>query len=142
MTAINPTLNRYTPLAIEARFASRLTRALDDATRELPPGVDERLRIARQQALAKARSEPRSVLSAIPAGVGAVSWSSGGWWPRLALLLPIAALAVGLLAIEQKHREAQIAVAVEIDSALLVDDAPLAAYGDPGFVEFLKSPAN
>lgn len=142
MTAINPTLNRYKPLGTEARFASRITRALDDSCRELPAGVAERLRVAREQAWARARPEPRSVLSATAAGVGVVSWSSGGWWPRIALLLPMAALAAGLIAIEQKHRQAQIAVAVEIDSALLVDDAPLAAYRDPGFVEFLKSAAN
>lgn len=142
MTAIDPILNRYQPLGTEARFASRITRALDDACQTLPPGVGERLRVAREQALAKARPEPRTALSPAAAGVGVVGWSSGGWWPRVALLLPIAALAAGLVAIEHKHRQAQIAVAVEIDSALLVDDAPLAAYRDPGFVEFLKSPAN
>lgn len=143
MTATESTLNRYHPLASEARFAARLARALDESSRALPPGVEERLRIAREQALTKARREPQRLLAAIPAGIAGLSWSSGGGWrTRLALLLPVAALAVGLFAIEQKHREAQIATAVEIDSALLVDDAPLAAYRDAGFVEFLKSPAN
>ena len=28
----------------------------------------------------------------------------------------------------------------DIDTALLADDLPVAAYSDPGFVEFLKAP--
>jgi hypothetical protein len=28
----------------------------------------------------------------------------------------------------------------EIDSALLIDDLPPAAYADPGFLQFLKNP--
>ncbi len=142
MTAAESNLNRYHPLASEARFAARLARALDDSSRALPAGVEERLRVAREQALTKARREPQRLLTVIPAGIAGMGWSSGGWWSRVALLLPVAALAVGLFAIEQKHREAQIAAAVEIDAALLTDDAPLAAYRDAGFVEFLKSPAN
>jgi hypothetical protein len=28
----------------------------------------------------------------------------------------------------------------EVDSALLIDDLPPAAYADPGFLQFLKNP--
>ena len=37
------------------------------------------------------------------------------------------------------RRLQQIAVAAEIDSALLADALPPTAYGDPGFSEFLLS---
>ena len=36
----------------------------------------------------------------------------------------------------------QIAAAAEIDADLLTDSVPPAAYNDPGFLEFLKSPQN
>lgn len=140
MTATRSNPISRNPLGREAMLAARLARTLDGATRSLPPGVEERLRVAREQAVAKARTEPEGVFVGVAAGATSLGWLAGGWWSRMALLVPIVALAVGLFAIEQRHRDAQIATAVEIDSALLVDDAPLDAYRDAGFVEFLKLP--
>ena len=61
-------------------------------------------------------------------------------WFKLASVLPIVALIGGFLLIEHVHQKSQIAAAAEIDAALLADDVPVAAYSDPGFVEFLKAP--
>jgi len=48
-------------------------------------------------------------------------------------------LVAGLVFIQHHHDLQQIEVAAEIDSALLADDLPPAAYGDPGFSEFLRN---
>ena len=38
------------------------------------------------------------------------------------------------------HEQAEIRAAAEIDAALLADDLPPEAYGDPGFGAYLKQP--
>ena len=126
----------------EARFAARLVGFLDEDSRNLPSGVEARLRFAREQAVARSNAE--CATAARPVQLGSVmGWiGSAGWWPRAAALLPLAGLVAGLVLIEQRHREDQVNVAVEIDSGLLTDDAPLLAYRDAGFVEFLKSSTN
>jgi hypothetical protein len=62
------------------------------------------------------------------------------WWLRLASVLPLALLVVGLLLIQRTYLDQQIRAAAEIDEALLTDELPPQAYSDPGFAEFLKSP--
>lgn len=61
--------------ALQARFALRVTARLDEGARQLPHDIGERLRIARQQAVAaaaQARLAPLAV-SATQAGVVAVT---------------------------------------------------------------------
>ena len=55
-------------------------------------------------------------------------------------MLPLLALAAGLIVIQRWHSSTQISAAAEIDASLLADDVPPDAYSDPGFVEFLKTP--
>ena len=55
-------------------------------------------------------------------------------------MLPLLALVGGLVLIQHSQTRAQIRTAAEVDAALLADDLPPAAYGDDGFVEFLKTP--
>lgn len=142
MNPTNDTASQYHPLGHEARFALQLSRLLDEAVQRMPDGVEERLRVAREQAIARARTERQTATAVVPLGGGTLGWLGGGWRSRVAALLPILALVAGLMSIERQHRNDQISAAVEIDSALLTDDAPLAAYRDAGFVEFLKSPTN
>ena len=58
---------------------------------------------------------------------------------RLASALPLVVLVAGLVLIQHHHDLEQITAAAEIDSALLADELPPAAYRDPGFSEFLRS---
>jgi len=131
--------------ALQARFALRVTARLDAASRELPHDITERLKSAREQALARAREVRRteSAQAAHPMGGGTVAIGRGpasGWWLKLAALTPVAALVAGFLLIDRIHTASQIETAAEIDAALLSEDVPPAAYSDPGFVEFLKTP--
>ena len=61
-------------------------------------------------------------------------------WSRLASLLPLIALVAGLAMIQNVMDDDRANELAEIDSALLVDDLPPAAYADPGFLQFLKNP--
>jgi len=139
----NITLNASGREAREARFAYRIAARLNQRADALDGDISERLRFAREKALECARSartaESRSVVG-INASGGALLGGSTGWWVKLASVLPLLALAAGLLLIQHMHQTAQISVAAEIDAELLADDLPPAAYSDAGFVEFLKTP--
>ncbi|MEP7058305.1 MAG: DUF3619 family protein [Caldimonas sp.] len=124
--------------AMQARFARRIVMRLNDEAAQVGGDVAERLRFARESALARAR------LARSPAQVGVTSAGAamlgGGWWVKLASVLPLLALVCGLVLIQRLQATAQISVAAEVDAALLADDLPPTAYRDAGFVEFLKTP--
>jgi len=134
--------------AIQARFGLRVAAHLSESTRELPHDVSERLKASRELALERARLARRAVAATstqTQSNGGTATMIFGGgsgsdWWFKLASIVPIAALVAGFFFIEHAHTREQIAAAAEIDAALLADDVPPAAYSDPGFVEFLKTP--
>jgi hypothetical protein len=131
---------------LEARFALRVTARLTDRARDLHPDVRERLRVATDAALNKARiaRTPASAEVMVPAGLGAMALLSRGmgaaWWVRIGSALPVVALLLGLVMIQRWQDSNQISVAAEVDAALLADDLPPSAYSDIGFAEYLKSP--
>ncbi len=61
------------------------------------------------------------------------------WLWRLASALPIITLVLGLWVLQADYQQEQVQAAAEVDTALLTDDLPPAAYADPGFEEFLRS---
>ncbi len=131
--------------ALQARFALRVASRLSEQSEKLPHDLSERLRVAREQAVARARQ----LRLAQPASGAAIQVSSGGSmslgqppsaWLRLASVLPLMLLVLGLMLIQHLHDQAEIHAAAEVDAALLADDLPPEAYGDPGFVIFLKQP--
>lgn len=131
--------------ALEARLALRIATRLNERADQLPHEIGERLRVARLQAVDRARGMRK--LSTAPAAAGYnhrdATLSLGGpppWWLRAASLVPLAALIGGLVLIQHRYVEQQIEAAAEIDAALLTDDLPPQAYSDPGFAEFLKAP--
>lgn len=124
--------------ALEARFGLRVAAVLEES--DLGHDIDQRLRVAREQALARARTARR--LAGAPAvvgrGGGAASLGGTPWWLRLASFAPLAVLALGLILIDRLDAEEQLRAAAEIDAVLLADDLPPRAYSDPGFAEYLK----
>ena len=84
--------------------------------------------VAAQQVVV-VQSQGRLALSPSPSG-----------WQRLASVLPLMLLVLGLVTIQHLHEQAEIRAAAEIDAALLADDLPPEAYGDPGFGAYLKQP--
>jgi len=128
-------------------FGLRIAARLNSASLELPHDISERLRAARTRAVA-ARLKPQTHLQSNTAVVhqnGAALLNFGGdeglnIWSRLASLLPLIALIAGLALIQNIMDNDRANELAEIDSALLVDDLPPAAYADPGFLQFLKNP--
>lgn len=129
--------------ALEAQYAYRVASLLSAQSDNLPHDVAERLKFARQQAINRvkrvrvlAQAEASQANGASVALLG----GSGPLWMRLAAMLPLIALVAGLFLIQDEHTHTQIQAAADVDAALLGDDLPPAAYDDPGFVEFLKTP--
>jgi Protein of unknown function (DUF3619) len=129
--------------ALQARFALRVTSRLTERSQDLGPDLTERLRFAREKALARAREVRAAEVSPSKQAVraGAAMWTrSSDWWMKLAAVLPVIALVGGLVLIQRSQDKAQVSVAAEVDAALLSDDLPPKAYSDAGFAEFLKTP--
>jgi hypothetical protein len=138
--------------ALEARFGLRVCARLNEAGDSLPHDVSERLRVARDLAVGRARALRKTQLQTQPRIIDAVVNADGTlsprlfggetgepWWVRLSALAPLLLLVAGLLLISNWERHEQISAAAEIDAALLSDDLPPQAYTDPGFDEYLKS---
>jgi len=131
----------------QEQFGLRIAAQLNLATSELPHDISERLRAARTRAIA-ARLKPQIRLQTSPAMVqqnGAALLNFGSdeglnIWSRLASLLPLIALIAGLALIQNIMDDNRANELAEVDSALLIDDLPPAAYADPGFLQFLKNP--
>lgn len=142
-TPPNPSIREVQLEALEARVALRIAGGLNQAANALPHDITERLRFGREQALARAAAARHAVATA-PAVVGHASGAAvlagpPSVWLRFASLLPLLVLAAGLVLIQQHREHEQIAVAAEIDAALLTDELPPTAYGDPGFAEYLRT---
>ena len=129
---------------LEARLAGRIAGALSACSEQLPHDVVERLRFGREQALLLAR-QARAIA---PGDASVVGTSAQGtavlagfmpWVQRAASVFPLLLLVFGLLMIDRWSMREQVLAAAEIDAQLLADDLPPAAYGDPGFAEFVRS---
>ena len=121
-------------------LAARLRRD----TPELSYDISERLRAARMQAIAARKPEiltATAVNASLSSGQATLSWGGeeGNLWNRLAALVPLIALFLGLIAIQIIQSDSTVTEIAEVDSALLVDELPPGAYTDPGFLQFLKT---
>lgn len=157
--------------ALEARFALRVGARLNEGATALPHDISERLRVARLQAVSRARAQvlTRPAHEAAAAGGLAISVGPQGtatasgwgdhaaaprpnrnklddepvtWGWRLASLAPLVALVAGLWGIQAYYKHERIRATTEVDMALLIDELPPAAYADPGFEEFLRTSAS
>lgn len=133
--------------AQQDRFGLRLGAALTALLAAKPDrDIEERLRFARERALAQARAArrmaPATSLAGAAGGAAVMTGPGDGdtpWWLRLSSLLPLALLLAGLVLIDHHYSRAQIEAAAEVDAAILADDLPPEAYGDAGFLEYLRS---
>ena len=133
--------------SLHNRFGLRVGARLSAGVEELPHDVSERLRAARERALAQ-RRQPAAQLAARPTRA---SWRQGATltlgfgdngtslWGRLASGAMMLALVAGLVAIDVVQDNDRATEVAELDAALLTDDLPPEAYADPGFLQFIKS---
>ena len=150
MNSINYNLTRMESIdsakLAQDRFGLKIAARLSSGNTELPHDISERLRIARQQAVTN-RKRTQLVTSTKSAtevygsgGSATMSFDDEGLnlWNRLGSFLPLIALVVGLISIAVIQNDLRATELAEVDSVLLVDDLPPAAYADAGFAQFLK----
>ena len=120
----------------EPQFGNKVRQLLNQSTQQLDAKTLARLRGARETAL-------RQQLVAHPAPglawAGGLVGSFGGFAGfSLRLVVPLAVLVGGLLAINGWQQNLRQAEVEEIDAQLLTDELPLDAYLDKGFEAWLK----
>lgn len=118
----------------EAQFANRIRHALNQGMRLDAPSA-ERLRAARERALAACRPERRPALAWADNVLGRLGGLGG---LSLRVLLPIAVLALAIAATYAWQQDQRLAQIEEIDSMLLTDELPIDAYLDRRFEAWLK----
>lgn len=140
-----------------SRFGRQVAAGLTEHSAGLPHDVAERLRFAREQALARAAQARAAQAASAPAAVviaqaeatlalggdgrhggGNGGTGGNGLWAKLVSALPLMLLVAGLMLMQRSHMNEQIAATAEVDSELLSDSLPPAAFSDPGFAEFLR----
>jgi hypothetical protein len=130
----------------EIKFANKIRQALNEGARldgNSGARIAERLRAAREQALARHRvaaagqREP-ALAWARSAAAGVIGGFGGFGGFSLGALLPTALLVAGLIAIYSWQQDQRAADIEELDVQLLTDDLPIDAYLDKGFETWLK----
>jgi len=120
----------------EREFALRLCLHLDLAAADLAPATAQRLRIARENALAHAAGAPLRIGLA---GGGFASVDE--LVPALRAIAAVAALALAAGGFSYWKSLEQASEFAEVDTALLADELPINAYLDQGFPQWLKRSA-
>jgi len=127
---------------LQDRYGLRVAARLSMGTQTLPHDVTERLKAARMQALARRRVAVRAPAGAVQASGNAAVLGGGeepmNFWGRVAAVLPLLVLVLGLVTIHWMQNERVAGELAAVDAALLADDLPPAAYADPGFARFVE----
>ncbi|HXE22891.1 MAG TPA: DUF3619 family protein [Rhodoferax sp.] len=127
----------------EDRFGRQIAARLSEGAADLPHDISERLRVSRAQALARRKVIRTQTAAVVASSAGDATLAFGNeglsWWGRIAAALPIVALAIGMVAINVVQDNSRTVEVAKVDTALLTDDLPPAAYTDPGFLQYLHS---
>lgn len=119
----------------EMQFGNRVRQVLNRGLAGVEGTTAERLRAARERALARQRAEPSPALAWADNVLGRV----GGWvGVARRILLPLAMLVVAVAAMQYWQQAQRMDEIEEIDAQLLTDDLPIDAYLDRGFQNWLK----
>ncbi len=144
-----PYLPQFAEVA-QNRFGLRVAARLSAGVEQMPHDLQERLRAAREQALAR-RKQAAPVVSlrtapSVQTNGRTASLNLGddilGFWGRLTSMALMCALVVGLVAVNVMQDDDRTMEVADLDATLLTDDLPPEAYSDPGFVQFLKTSAD
>ena len=113
----------------ELQFAYKIKQRLNNDAARLPAATEERLRAARERALAQQhQTVGRLATAGVPVSAGF------GWLGQLA---PLLVLVGGLVAINYWHQAQQTLEIADVDTQMLVDELPPNAYLDKGFGAWL-----
>ena len=123
--------------ADQLNFAYKLRHALNEHLDQLPASTTDRLASARQAAISrkKAHAPARVAQRQLAGNIGA--FFSSSMLGKMAVVVPLLALVVGLAGIYEYEEQQRIAELAELDAAVLSDELPLTAYLDQGFNAYL-----
>lgn len=120
----------------ERDFAYKVRRLLDQGARDIDRDTADKLRQARQAALAGQKIPGQLSL----AGIGHMA--ADVLLPQTRTLVALMGLAIAVIGVTYWNDYEQAAENEEIDSALLADDLPINAYLDRGFHAWLEQPSS
>lgn len=131
------------------RFARHITARLSEGEAWLPYEVTERLRASRERSVSERRREAFALHTQTNAATSAQGSTlamgspneGNGWWRALLSTIPVFALIAGLVIYNLDSEQSMLTEVTAVDTALLTDDLPPAAYSDPGFIQYLKTSA-
>ena len=124
----------------DINLAYKVRHALNENLDALPASTTERLAAARARALS--RKKPDAATSRQPAKPPLFDLKalfSGPNLARLAVAVPMLALAIGMGGVYEVEQQERLAAMAEIDAAVLADELPLTAYLDHGFNAYVES---
>jgi hypothetical protein len=121
----------------EMQFGNKVRQVLNQGLK-IDARIAERLKAARELALARQRPEPAPAL----AWADNVAGRFGGWSGLLLYVaMPLGLLLAGIAAAYHWQQNTIVAEIEEVDAQLLTDDLPIDAYLDRGFQNWLKKHA-
>jgi hypothetical protein len=121
----------------DINLAYKIRHALNENLDALPASTTERLAAARARALARKKADaPRTEARPLFSMHAMLSMAGLG---RVAVAVPLAAAAFGLVGLYQYEQQQRIAELAEIDAAVLSDELPLTAYLDHGFNAYVAA---
>jgi hypothetical protein len=112
---------------------------LNAGAQNLDHDIAQRLRVAREVALAGLAAQPSLVTASQRHGPVLSLGGPIGSWAKLSSLLPMVVLLVGLFCIDAVQDQYRADELADVDLELLTAELPPVAYTDPGFVQFLRS---
>ncbi|MDH4449949.1 MAG: DUF3619 family protein [Rhodoferax sp.] len=129
---------------IQEAVARAITSRLNESANALPHDISERLKVARMQALAKRKLVAEAVSDSVvlaQSGQATMGMRSGfrNWMTQLGSWLPLLALITGMVVIGIAQDDWTAQEIADVDTELLTDALPPAAYTDPGFAQFLRN---
>ena len=123
--------------ADDLNFAYKVRHALNDHLDQLPPSTVDRLASARMLAMSRKKPQApvRLAQGQLVGNIGA--FFSSSMLGKMAVIVPLLVLVVGLAGIYETEEQQRIAEMAELDAAVLSDELPLTAYLDQGFNAYL-----
>ena len=137
-------MNRHNTAAQVAQaevFARRVTARLAESETDLEYDITERLRAAREQALARRKVVATPAIARQPqqeASHAAAPSGKRNWWRAVVSAVPLSAMVAGLAFFNGVQADEGATEMAEYDATLLADELPPSAYTDPGFTQYLK----
>lgn len=129
--------------AMTDRRGLKLAAQLSLGTHDLSYDITERLRAARERAVAQRKLEvvrhaPAWVVQGQAAALGWGGEERMGLFGRISAALALGVLVLGLLGINDLQSDERARELAAVDMALLTDELPPQAFADPGFIQFLQ----